>query len=73
MRKIGRISLVAVTALTLAAGVTRATPLIAADQVQVARETQPGDDRGGHGGDDVRLARETQPGDDRGGHGGGDA
>ena len=43
------------------------------DAVLAKREPQPGDDRGGHGGDDAVLARrEPQPGDDRGGHGGDD-
>ncbi len=36
-------------------------------------EPQPGDDKGGNGGDDVILAKgEPQPGDDKGGHGGDD-
>ena len=70
MRRIGMLSLVAISALAIASGFTRAATPASTGGAHLAREAQPGDDRGGnggHGGDDIRLAREAQPGDDRGG------
>jgi hypothetical protein len=82
MRNIGTISLVAVSALALAAGVTRASAPVAGDTIQLVHEMEPGDDRGGHGrgsddavvtthelelGDDKGGLTEAEPGDDKGG------
>jgi hypothetical protein len=75
MRRIGTISLVAVSALALAAGFAQASTPAATDAVQAAREAEPGDEHGGRGrGHDdnfVVVARggEPEPGDDKGGHG----
>jgi hypothetical protein len=71
MRKIGTISLVAVSALALAAGITRASAPVATDTIQLVRQTEPGDDRAqGHGSDDAILTtRELELGDDNVGRG----
>jgi hypothetical protein len=71
MRKIGTISLVAVSALALAAGITRASAPVATDTIQLVRQTEPGDDRGqGRGSDDaIVTTRELELGDDKGGRG----
>jgi hypothetical protein len=69
MRKIGTFSLVAVSALALAAGITRASTPVATNAIQLVRETEPGDDRGGQGrgsDDAVVTSRELEPGDDKG-------
>jgi hypothetical protein len=70
MRKIGTISLVAFSALALAAGITRASAPVATDTIQLVRHTEPGDDRGqGRGSDDaVVTTRELELGDDKGTH-----
>ena len=62
---IGKIGIVAVATLAIATGFGRAAVPASVDGVQLAREAEPGDDRGGNG--------ETEPGDDKGGHGGDDA
>ncbi|HEX5823183.1 MAG TPA: hypothetical protein VFY18_01880 [Candidatus Limnocylindrales bacterium] len=70
MRKIGTISLVAVSALALAAGVSRASTPVAAQPIELVREIQAGDDRGGQrlGSDDAIVTnRELEIGDDKGG------
>jgi hypothetical protein len=71
MRKIGTISILAVSALVLAAGFARAsTPIAATQEIQLVRGSETGDDRGEHrrGSDDaVVTTTELEAGDDKGG------
>ncbi len=72
MRKFGTITLVAVSALAITAGLSRTTAAIPADTVGLVRETQSADDRGtrGQGSDDLIVSNPTvEPGDDKGGQG----
>jgi hypothetical protein len=69
MRKIGTISLVAVSALALAAGITQASTPAATNTIRLVPETELNDDRGGQGrgsDDAVVTTRELEPGDDKG-------
>jgi hypothetical protein len=58
MRKIGTFTLIAVSALTIAAGVGRMTAAVPSDTIGLVRELEPGDDRGGQGrgSDDLLVA-----------------
>jgi hypothetical protein len=70
MRRIGTISLVAISALALSAGIAHASTPTAAHAIQLTHEAQPGDDKGdlaeAQPGDDKGDLAEAQPGDDKG-------
>jgi hypothetical protein len=58
MRKIGTFTLIAVSALTIAAGFGRMTAAVPTDTIGLVREVEPGDDRDGNrsGSDDLLVA-----------------